>query len=82
MVGAGPAPCKIHCVALSTLFQVLPRAIVSIVVPFQWRPAIAAVILKNRVGSFVFWGRENNGGRGGGGGGGAVSSSAIDVLSW
>ena len=41
VLGAGPSPCKIHCVALSTLFQVLPRAIVSIVVQFQWRPAVA-----------------------------------------
>ena len=41
MVGAGPAPCKILCVALSTLFQVLPRAIVSIVVQFQWWPSVA-----------------------------------------
>ena len=29
-MGAGLAPCKIHSVALSTLFQVLPRALVSI----------------------------------------------------
>ena len=34
------APCKIHSVALSTLFQVLLRALVSIVVQFQWRPAL------------------------------------------
>ena len=38
--GAGLAPCKIHSVALSTLFQVLLRALVSIVVQFQWRPAL------------------------------------------
>ena len=30
MLGAGPAPCKIHSVALTTLLQALPRAIVSI----------------------------------------------------
>ena len=40
VVGAGLAPCKIHSVALSTLFQVLLRALVSIVVQLKWRPAL------------------------------------------
>ena len=77
MVGAGPALCKIHCVALSTLFQVLPRAIVSIVVQFQWRPA-------QRRGLFKEWGRLFcilGVGKTMEVGGGGVSSSAIGVLS-
>ena len=48
MVGAGLAPCKIHSVALSTLFQVLPRALVSIVVQFQWQPALDDAIANLR----------------------------------
>ena len=48
VVGAGLAPCKIHSVALSTLFQVLPRALVSIVVQFQWRPALDDAIANLR----------------------------------
>ena len=40
VVGAGLAPCKIHSVALSTLSQVLPRALVSIVVQFQFEFAM------------------------------------------
>ena len=38
--GAGLAPCKIHSVALFTLFQVLLRALVSIVVQLKWRPPL------------------------------------------
>ena len=48
VVGAGLAPCKIHSVALSTLFQVLRRALVSIVVQFQWRPALDDAIANSR----------------------------------
>ena len=40
VVGARLAPCKIHSSALSTLFQVLQHALVSIIVQFQWRPAL------------------------------------------
>ena len=48
VVGAGLALCKIHSVALSILFQVLPRALVSIVVQFQWRPALGDAIANLR----------------------------------
>ena len=76
MVGAGPAPCKIHCVALSTLFQILPRAIVSIVVQFQWRPAQRRRLFKEKGRLFCILGVGKTMEVGG-----AVSSSAIDVLS-
>ena len=76
MVGAGPSPCKIHCVALSTLFQVLPRAIVSIVVQFQWWPAQRRGLFKEYGRLFCILGVGKTMEVGG-----AVSSSAIDVLS-
>ena len=38
--GAGLAPCKIHSMAFPTLFQVLLRALVSIVVQLKWPPAL------------------------------------------
>ena len=66
MVGAGPSPCKIHCVALSTLFS-SATAHDSIYCSAVSMAAgcgrlSAAVFLKNRVGSCILgvrkqWGK-------------------------